>query len=129
MTLVLAMFWSQPVWSDSRQDAVVELDRLHQPITDLNKSDELRSTEATFAIAEHYFQSNDLTQAERFYLLTIQKARIILAALPKTPEYSISLPATMDGLVSSLIYFTLLPSLHLTHGKYFRQKTPGCSLG
>lgn len=97
MTLVLAMFWSQPVWSDSRQDAVVELDRLHQPITDLNKSAELRSTEATFAIAEHYFQSNDLTQAERFYLLTIQKARIILAALPKTPENSISLPATLSS--------------------------------
>lgn len=91
------MFWSQPVWSDSRQDAVFELDRLHQPITGLNKSDELRSTEATFAIAEHYFQSNDLTQAERFYLLTIQKARIILATLPKTPENSISSPATLPS--------------------------------
>jgi lipoprotein-anchoring transpeptidase ErfK/SrfK len=51
-------------------------------------SDELKSADATFAIAEHYFQSYDIEQSERYYLLTIQKISILLASLPETPNDS-----------------------------------------
>lgn len=97
MTLALAIFWSQPVWADTRQDAVSELDHLHQFASDRNISNELKSIYATFAIAEHYFQTNDLEQAERFYLLTVQKARIILVSLPKPPDDPISSPANLPS--------------------------------
>jgi L,D-transpeptidase ErfK/SrfK len=72
------------VWADSRQDAVIELDRMHRHSSGGNISDELKSVDATFAIAEHYFQAKDVELAERFYLLTVQKARIILASSQKT---------------------------------------------
>src|SRR5512133_3437744 len=95
LTLAIAIFWSQPAWADTRQEAVFELDRLQQSASGRNLSDELKSTDATFAIAQHYFQSNDLKQAERFYLLTIQKARIILASLPKETEDPASSPPSL----------------------------------
>lgn len=82
ITLTFIGFWSQPLWADTRQDAVSELDQLHQSASARNLSDELKSTDATFAIAEHYFQINDIEQSERFYLLAIQKARIILSSAP-----------------------------------------------
>jgi lipoprotein-anchoring transpeptidase ErfK/SrfK len=98
LTIALATLWSQPVWADTRQDAVSERSRLHQSPTARNMSDEVKSVDATFAIAEHYFQSNDLKQSERFYLLTIQKARIILASTPKTAEENTSSPTTVPSL-------------------------------
>lgn len=93
-TLALVILCSQPVWADNRQDAVSELDRLHQyqSASARNISDELKSAEATFAVAEHYFQTNDFEKSERFYLLTIQKARIILTSLTEIPAYSSSSP-------------------------------------
>jgi lipoprotein-anchoring transpeptidase ErfK/SrfK len=94
LTIALVTLWSQPVWADNRQDAVFELERLHQSASDRNMSDELQSADATFAIAEHYFQINDIGQSERYYLLTIQKVRIILASQPETPADSASSPVT-----------------------------------
>jgi lipoprotein-anchoring transpeptidase ErfK/SrfK len=94
-----------PVWADARQDAVYELDRLHQSSSARDLTDELKSADATFAIAEHYFQSNEREEAERFYLLTVQKSRIILDTLAKvqnvpalTPRNHVPLPAE-DGIL------------------------------
>ena len=94
LTIYLATLWSQPVWADTRQDAVLVLDQLRQSASVRGKSDELKSAAATFAIAEHYFRANDMEQSQRFYLLALQKARIILASLPKIPAPSSSGPAT-----------------------------------
>ena len=94
ITIGLFTLWSQPVWADTRQDAVFELERLHQSAAAWGISDELKSADATFSIAEHYFQTNDVEQSERFYLLSIQKARIILASLPETLAYPASSPVT-----------------------------------
>src|SRR5690242_2781553 len=89
LAIGLVNVWSQPVWADARQDAVAELDRLHQsPL-----SDEVKSAEATFAVAEKYFQNNDVEQARRFYLLTIQKARVIQSA-PTTLQDATPAPAS-----------------------------------
>ena len=94
LTIALVTLWSQPVWADNRQDAVFELSRLHQSAADRNMTDELQSADATFAIAEHYFQINDIEQSERYYFLMIQKVRIILASLPETPADPTSSPVT-----------------------------------
>jgi len=90
LAIGLVNVWSQPVWADARQDAVAELDHLHQsPL-----SDEVKSAEETFAVAEQYFQNNDMEQAQRFYLLTIQKARIIQSS----PTTSLdAIPATASA--------------------------------
>jgi lipoprotein-anchoring transpeptidase ErfK/SrfK len=92
--IVIVTLWSQAVWADTRQEALYELSRLHQSAPARNLPDELKSADATFAIAEHYFQNNDLAQSERFYLLTVQKARIILSSLPETPAGETASPAT-----------------------------------
>ena len=87
------------VWGDSRQEARAEIDRLQQYSEDLSLSDEIRSVEATFAAAEAYFQSQDNGQAEQYYRLTLQKARIIRPAAHHTPELTAnSAPGTADSL-------------------------------
>lgn len=83
---LLVLLWSLTAWADSRQEALAELEHLHSSATTAVISDELKSVEATFAVAEHYFQSNEIEQAERFYLLTVQKARIVLASIAKTSQ-------------------------------------------
>ena len=101
VALAIIILWSQPLWADSRQAALIELDHLHQYASGRNISDELKSVDATFAIAEHYFQAKDLEQSERFYLLTVQKARIILATSLRTvadaSEQQTSPPADPDS--------------------------------
>lgn len=92
--IALAPLWSRPAWADTRQDALFEIDVLRQSVSVRGMPDELKSVEATFAVAEHYFQTNDVEEAERFYLLTVQKARIILASLPEAPTDRVSGPAT-----------------------------------
>lgn len=74
-----------------------ELSRLRQSTSVQNMPDELKSADATFAIAEHYFLSGDFEQSERFYLLAIQKAHIILAASQKKPADTSSTPAAMPS--------------------------------
>ena len=82
IAIALISFRPLPVWADTRLDAVFELSRLDQPSPARHRPDEIKSAEATLAIAEHYFQTGAVDQAERFYLLAIQKTRIILASLP-----------------------------------------------
>lgn len=92
LAITLTVLWTQPAWANTRQNAIFELELLHKTGSAREKPDEVKSADATFAIAEHYFQVNDLEQSEQFYLLTIQKARIILGSLPKTTTDPASLP-------------------------------------
>lgn len=73
-----------PAWATPRQDALAELDRLRHLNPERHGADDARSAEATFSVAEHYFQTGDTEEADRFYLLTVQKARIILASIPSS---------------------------------------------
>jgi lipoprotein-anchoring transpeptidase ErfK/SrfK len=82
---------------------MAELSRLHQSASVHTISDEVKSADATFAIAEHFQLASDFEQSERFYLLTIQKVRILLASSPKgsadlfsSPETVPSVPAVPD---------------------------------
>jgi lipoprotein-anchoring transpeptidase ErfK/SrfK len=82
--LALADIQPQPVWADTRQDTLMELSRLHDHSSARHTQEEARSVEATLAIADQYFQTGDIEQAERFYLLTIQKARILMSSTPES---------------------------------------------
>jgi lipoprotein-anchoring transpeptidase ErfK/SrfK len=110
ISMLLVIFSSFPVWADTRQDALSELDRLHQSAAVFNITDELKSAEATFAIAEHYLQSNNIEQSERFYLLTIQKSRIILANAPKTQTHSVPSPITLQPPVVAVDFPSPVPT-------------------
>lgn len=56
--------------------------------------EETRSVDDTFLAAERYFRQNDHEMAERYYLLTIQKARVLLAGLlARAPATSAHQPA------------------------------------
>lgn len=85
ITIGLVTLCSQPVWADTRQEAVFELSRLHQSPLARNMTSEVKSADATFAVAEHYFRNNDVELSNNFYLLTIQKVRIIQASSFNTP--------------------------------------------
>lgn len=63
--------------ADSRQDAIQAASALYQAGTAQRYPDEMRSLDATLSTAESYFRSNDTSNAERYYLMTIQKARVI----------------------------------------------------
>jgi lipoprotein-anchoring transpeptidase ErfK/SrfK len=76
---------------------MAELSRLHQSASAHRISDEVKSADATFAIAEHFQQSSDFEQSERFYLLTIQKVRILLASSPKGSAEVLSAPETVPS--------------------------------
>jgi lipoprotein-anchoring transpeptidase ErfK/SrfK len=91
-------FISQPAWGDIRQDAVAALSRLHQSNVIRIMHEEVRSADTTFATAEQYYKSNDIEQSEQYYLLTLQKARVILASLPENISGSTALdpPSVVD---------------------------------
>jgi lipoprotein-anchoring transpeptidase ErfK/SrfK len=101
--LVLAHFQSQPVWADTRQDALSALSRLQDSGSARHTPEEARSIEKTFALADQFFQTGDLEQAERFYYLTIQKARILLSPLPETTPVPAPSPPETSPVVSGSI--------------------------
>jgi L,D-transpeptidase ErfK/SrfK len=94
---LLATVHSRPAWADTRQDTVAELSRLQEYVSSQQMSEEARSADATFALGEHYFQTGDLEQAERFYLLTIQKARIMMSSLPKAAVTATPAPTILPA--------------------------------
>ncbi len=83
----IVMFFSTYSLADSRFEAKADIDFLQQAGTAQIKPNDLGSIESTFSIAEHYLQQNNRELAERFYLLTIQKIRILKSELAgETPE-------------------------------------------
>jgi lipoprotein-anchoring transpeptidase ErfK/SrfK len=122
ISIFIAIIWLQPVWGDSRKDAVFELDRLHQSSSDREMSDELKSADETFAIAEHFLQTNNAEQSERYYLLTIQKSRIILASPSIT--HGDSTPPSVAPPVRSTTSDILSPSPATTESDTAQQTMP-----
>jgi len=95
--LVLSATLLTPAWATPRQDALAELDRLRHLNPERHGADDARSAEATFSVAEHYFQTGDTEEADRFYLLTVQKARIILASIPSSSSSQAGLPLAPES--------------------------------
>lgn len=76
--------------ADLRNDAITVLAKLRQEGTASRFPDELRNLDATLATAEMYYQLNDLKNADRYYLLAIQKGLFIeKQLLPRRPDASV----------------------------------------
>ncbi len=71
--------------ADIRDDAVFAVLRLHQTGAARQLPDDMRSLESTLADAEQYYVSADRSDADKLYLLTLQKARIMESLLETQP--------------------------------------------
>jgi len=77
-----------------RQDAESAVLSLHQNVAAQNFTDDMKSLDLVFEVANRYFSINNMETADRFYLLTLQKSQIIESML-KISEV-VSLPETED---------------------------------
>jgi len=67
--------------ADSRDIARDSVSLLQTNYASVRRSDEISNIVKSFALAEEYQRRGDREQAERYYLLTIQKSRILMSAL------------------------------------------------
>lgn len=78
LTLSLCLFsFTIPAHADSRSEAREALQELRNNKKMLKMPDELASIETTFSVAEQYHKQSHPELSEQYYLLTIQKARIL----------------------------------------------------
>jgi lipoprotein-anchoring transpeptidase ErfK/SrfK len=86
--------------ADIRDDALIAVSRLHQRGAALQLPDDMRSLDATLTDAERYNISANRIDADKLYLLTLQKARIIESLLENQPIQPVS-PLSHDTLESN----------------------------
>lgn len=77
----LLLHATTPAYADSRDEAVNAIEQLRQLGVPLKKPDDMGSIAATFSTAEQYLQQNNREMAERYYLLTLQKTRVLKSSL------------------------------------------------
>lgn len=83
LTLMTAILLAATTaYADARDEALAALLTLKQSGYARQHPDELRSIVSVFAIAEKYFQNNELSASEQYYLLAVQKIRV-LQAVPR----------------------------------------------
>jgi len=80
--VALVMALAHSAWADTRQDALQAVSLLRNSGFGQQMPDEMRSVDATFSLAEHHLLMHERDMAERYYLLTIQKVRVLQAMLP-----------------------------------------------
>ena len=78
--------------ADFRSESINAVSALRDAGIAKKMPDEMLSIDATFLAAEQYLQVNDLQNADRYYLLTIQKARLV-ASLLLNRQIEVSIPA------------------------------------
>jgi L,D-transpeptidase ErfK/SrfK len=67
--------------ADSRSTARDAIALLQQAVSSRKMSTEIESIRDSFSTAEAYFQHGDQERSERYYLLTIQKTRVLMSSL------------------------------------------------
>jgi lipoprotein-anchoring transpeptidase ErfK/SrfK len=88
--LVLALLVpTRMALGSSREEARKVIQVLHQTGADQKLPDEMNSVDATFRMAEECFQRNDYEASEPYYLLSLQKARVLLFNAMDIPDASI----------------------------------------
>ena len=111
IVLASILLYLLPVHADVRVDAESAVSRLHQNDTARNFSDDMKSLELVFELAQLYFLNENFDAAEKYYLLTLQKSQIIdsmikrlkavpsadVADLPPPHEQITSLEPTVAG--------------------------------
>lgn len=85
VVFVLALSSAHASLADTRQDAITAISNLRMAGHDKMTPDEMKSLDASFAIAERHFQANDTINSEQFFLLTIQKALILSGKISNQP--------------------------------------------
>ena len=70
-----------PAFADVRQDAETAVLGLRHTVAAQEFQDDMKSLDLVFEVACRYFSKNDLNNAERFYLLALQKSQVIEAML------------------------------------------------
>ena len=88
------LFMADGAMADIRDDAVFAVSKLHQAGAASYLSDDMKSLDATLADAELFNESKDLINADKLYLLALQKAQIIesLLGIQHTRQPSLSEP-------------------------------------
>jgi lipoprotein-anchoring transpeptidase ErfK/SrfK len=85
---VFALFTTRISLADTRLDAITAITDLRMSGLSKKMPDEMKSLDATFAIAEQYHQANDYSNSEQYYRLTIQKARVLAVGSTNQPLLS-----------------------------------------
>jgi len=87
-----------------RDDALKVLSVLRQIAAGEKSADEMRSIDATFSTAEEFLLHNDSETASRYYLLTIQKARVLLAnQMDSTASTPVSCPSQPQNVLHASV--------------------------
>lgn len=93
------------VLAGTGQDAHAMLSRLHKAGVDKILPEEVKSASETLASADNYYSSNQQLLAEKYYLLALQKARIIVASVsggvPELPQSTEVKPIIKPSVLSS----------------------------
>lgn len=89
--LVVFLACAAPAGADVRQDAESAVANLHQNSSAQKFPDDMKSLDLVFEVAQRYAMVGEQENADKFYLLALQKARIIELMLT-----SVGLPSTPD---------------------------------
>ena len=79
--LVAALLSATSAGADVRQDAESAVSSLHQNSAAQKFPDDMKSLDLVFEIAQRYLSTNERETADKFYLLALQKSRIIESML------------------------------------------------
>jgi|GEM_PF-677022 len=69
-------------WADTRLEALRAVALLRSSVLAQQMPDEMKSVDGTFSLAEQYLRMHRRDMAERYYLLAIQKVRVLQTMLP-----------------------------------------------
>lgn len=88
------LLYSSSARADLRLDAQTALSNLHRNAAAERFPDDVKSLERTYEIALRYFMVGEQEKADKFYLLTLQKIRVVEERI-KTPK-KVPLPEAAD---------------------------------
>lgn len=113
LTLSMCLLsFSVPVNADSRSEAREALQELRKNTSILKMPDELASIETTFSVAEQYHKQSHRELSEQYYLLTIQKARILKSNYVGTATAVVAgkNPALLEASATNISATPVLPA-------------------
>jgi len=84
LSICLTAF-SITAYADTRSEAKEAVHKLRHTTNNKSTSDEIASIETTYSVAEQYLKQNNNELAEQYYLLTIQKAKILNSLFTEKP--------------------------------------------
>jgi lipoprotein-anchoring transpeptidase ErfK/SrfK len=101
LCLLVFVLCATPAVADVRQDVESAVAALHENAAALKFPDDMKSLDMVFDVAQRYAMAGETENADKFYLLALQKSRIIEAMLkaaeaPPKPE-SVDAPPKVES--------------------------------